>query len=228
MTRIVLTTTDPAQHQNYLRWLRRLNPEIDVFFLAPDIPVADALDRANGLLLPGGGDPDPLLYGKPELRPLCRIDAARDALEYAVIRAAIDRALPILGICRGLQVMNAALGGTLIADLPSAGFDGHHYIDADRVHDVVILPDTLLQRITGESGGWVNSAHHQGVDLIAPRLAVAARAHDGVIEAFEWAQPADKPFLLLLHWHPERLPDAHPLADTVGRAFLSAAAGLKQ
>jgi putative glutamine amidotransferase len=228
MTRIVLTTTNPSQHQNYLHWLRRLNPETDVLCIEPGMPVAEVLDGVQGLLLPGGGDPDPQLYGKPELRPLCRIDAARDLLEYTVIRAAIDRALPILGICRGLQVMNTALGGTLIADLPSAGFDGHHYIDADRVHDVVILPDTLLQRSTGESGGWVNSAHHQGVDLIAPRLAVAARSRDGVIESLEWAQPAEMPFLLLTHWHPERLPDGHPLGDSIGRAFLSAAAGSEQ
>lgn len=220
--RIVITSTDPSQHENYVRWLRRLNPDLDIVFLLPGMPLEETLAQAHGLLLPGGGDPDPALYGKPELRPLCRIDSARDALEFAAIRAAVAQGLPMLGICRGLQVSNAAFGGTLIADLPSAGFDGHHYLDADRVHDVVILPGTLLSEITGESGGWVNSAHHQGVDIVAPRLAVAARSHDGVIEALEWAQPAGKPFLLLVHWHPERLPDAHPLADSLGRAFLNA------
>ncbi|MBE0643700.1 MAG: gamma-glutamyl-gamma-aminobutyrate hydrolase family protein [Bacteroidetes bacterium] len=225
MPRIILTTTDPSQHQNYLRWLQRLNPDTEVVFLVPGMSVEETLDSADGLLLPGGGDPDPLLYGKPELRPLCRIDDARDALEFAVIRAAFDRALPVLGICRGLQVMNVALGGTLIADLPSSGFDGHHRTgDDDRTHDVVILPDTLLQRITGESSGRVNSAHHQGIDLIAPRLAVAARSHDGAIEAMEWSQPTGKPFLLLMHWHPERLPFGHPLADSIGYAYLAACA----
>lgn len=220
--RIVITSTDPSQHENYVRWLRRLIPDLELVFLLPGMPVEETVASADGLLLPGGGDPDPELYGKPELRPLCRIDAARDALEFAAIRAAVTQALPMLGICRGLQVSNAAFGGTLIADLPTAGFDGHHYLDADRVHEVVILPGTLLSEITGESGGWVNSAHHQGVDIVAPRLAVAARSHDGVIEALEWAQPAGKPFLLLVHWHPERLPESHPLADSLGRAFLGA------
>ncbi len=225
MTRIVLTTTDSSQHQNYLRWLQRLNPDTDVVFLEPGMPVDQTLDGAQGLLLPGGGDPDPQLYGKPELRSLCKIDDARDTLEFAVIRAAFDRALPVLGICRGLQVMNVALGGTLIADLPTAGFDGHHRTgDSDREHDIMILPDSLLHRVTGESRGRVNSAHHQGIDLVAPRLAVAARSLDGAIEAMEWSQPADKPFLLLMHWHPERLPLEHPLADSIGYAFLVACA----
>ncbi len=221
--RIVLTTTDPSQHQNYSRWLQRLRPDMEIVFLEPGMPIEETLDGAHGLLLPGGGDPDPLLYGKPELRPLCRIDDARDTLELAVIRAAFDRALPVLGICRGLQVMNVALGGTLIADLPSAGFDGHHRTDdRDREHDVVILPESLLHRLSGENGGMVNSAHHQGIDLIAPRLAVAARCTDGTVEAMEWSQPAGKPFLLLMHWHPERLPLHHPLADCTGYAFLNA------
>ncbi|MFZ1728620.1 MAG: gamma-glutamyl-gamma-aminobutyrate hydrolase family protein [Bacteroidota bacterium] len=221
MNRIVLTSTDPSQHQNYVRWLRHLDPDTDILFLEPGMPIEDALAGADGLLLPGGGDPDPVLYGKPELRSLCKIDEARDTLEFAVIRTAVEMRLPILGICRGLQIMNVALGGTLIADLPTAGYDGHHYIDADRQHDVEIVPGSLLHSITGEGAGWVNSAHHQGVDLVAPRLAVSAHSHDGSAEALEWAQSAGKPFLLLLHWHPERLPEAHPLADSIGRAFLS-------
>ena len=220
--RIVITTTDPSQHENYVRWLRRLDTNIEIECLLPGMPVDATLDAAHGLLLPGGGDPDPVLYGKPELRPLCKIDTARDTLEFTAIRAAIDRGLPMLGICRGLQVMNVALGGTLIADLPREGYDGHHYLEADRVHDVTILPDTVLWRSTGETHSWVNSAHHQGVDRIAPRLAVAARSHDGVIEALEWAQPESKPFLLLVHWHPERLPESHPVGDSIGRAFLLA------
>jgi putative glutamine amidotransferase len=220
MTRIALTSTDPSKHQNYVRWLQRINPDTEILFLEPGMHVEQTLSSVQGLLLPGGGDPDPLLYGKPELRPLCKIENGRDALEFAAIRAAIDLRLPILGICRGLQIMNIALGGTLIADLPSAGFDGHHYIDGDRQHDVEIGAGSMLHGITGETAGWVNSAHHQGVDLVAPRLAIAARAHDGLAEVLEWAQPAGKPFLLLLHWHPERLPLAHPLADCIGRAFV--------
>lgn len=220
--RLVITSTDPPSHENYVRWLRRLDPDIDILFLTPGMDVSATLAAARGLLLPGGGDPDPALYGKPELRPLCRIDAARDALEFEAIRVAIERRLPILGICRGLQVTNVALGGTLVADLPTAGFDGHHWLEGDRVHDLVILPSTGLSEITGEGAAWVNSAHHQGADIVAPRLAVSARSQDGVIETLEWAQPDGKSFLLLVHWHPERLPESHPMGDSIGRAFLEA------
>jgi putative glutamine amidotransferase len=175
------------------------------------------------LLLPGGGDPDPLLYGKPELRSFCTIDDRRDALELAAIRAAIESGFPILGICRGLQILNVALGGTLIADLPSSGYDMHHRLAGDdRIHDISIDAGTLLERITGEARGWVNSAHHQGVDIVAPRLTVSARSSDGLPEALEWKSPKGKPFLLALHWHPERLPDDHPLVDPIGRGFLDA------
>lgn len=220
--RIAVTSTDPSSHENYVRWLRGLTPGLDLVFLLPGMSVEDTLDGVQGLLLPGGGDPDPALYGKPELRPLCRIDEARDTLEFAAIRAAIDRGLPMLGICRGLQVMNVALGGTLIADLPTAGFDGHHWLDGDRRHDIVVLPGTGLSAATEQASTWVNSAHHQGVDIVAPRLSVSARAQDGGIEALEWAQPAGKPFLLVVHWHPERLPESHPMKDPVGLAFLAA------
>ncbi|MBR9976452.1 MAG: gamma-glutamyl-gamma-aminobutyrate hydrolase family protein [Bacteroidetes bacterium] len=220
--RIVLTSTNPAQHQNYVNWLRRLLPDIDIAFLLPGMNVDQTLDHAH-VLLPGGGDPDPRLYGKPEARSLCEIDSARDELEFTVIRMAVERCLPILGICRGLQVVNVALGGTLLPDLPLAGYEDHHRLDGeDRMHDVEIAPASLLAGLTETTSGQVNSAHHQGVDLAAPRLHATARAHDGTIEALEWVQPADKPFLLLLHWHPERLPAGHPLSDRIGYGFLSA------
>lgn len=220
--RIVLASTNPAQHQNYVDWLRRLSPDTDIDFLLPGMDVDQTLEHAH-VLLPGGGDPDPLLYGKPEVRSLCEIDAARDELDFTVIRKAVERRLPILGICRGLQVMNVALGGTLIPDLPLAGYEDHHRLDnEDRMHDVEINSSSLLADLTEKTSGQVNSAHHQGVDLVAPRLHATAWAHDGTVEALEWSEPDEKPFLLLLHWHPERLPAGHPLSDKIGYSFLSA------
>ncbi len=222
MSCIALTTIHPEEHGNYERWLRRLAPETQIRFITRTDEVIDILPNCDGLLLPGGGDPDPLLYGQKEQRALCSIDDVRDAVELAAIRTAVESGMPILGICRGLQIMNVALGGTLIADLPSSGYDAHHRLTGeDRVHDVRIEAGSLLQHITGEAQGWVNSAHHQGVDIVAPRLDVVARSADGLPEALEWKSPADKPFLLCLHWHPERLPENHPLADSIGRAFLS-------
>ncbi|MBN1448843.1 MAG: gamma-glutamyl-gamma-aminobutyrate hydrolase family protein [Bacteroidetes bacterium] len=224
MKPIFITSSNPAQHENYVRWLRRLYPSVDIRFILPEHAVDTALSAAGGILLPGGGDPDPALYGRPELLPFCAVDAERDRLEFSVIRWAVEHELPVLGICRGLQVMNVALGGSLIADLPSAGYDIHHRTgDEDRVHDIDIARDSFLHRITRSGGDTVNSAHHQGVDIVAPRLRVSARSEDGLPEALEWKHTEDKPFLLLLHWHPERLPEAHPLSDSIGRAFLAAA-----
>lgn len=227
MLPILITTTDPAQHGNYERWLRRIDPDVPLRFLRPGMDIHSEIVSAGGLLLPGGGDPDPALYGKPELMHLCNVDAARDAVELVAIREAIEHELPILGICRGLQVMNVALGGTLIADLPSSGFDTHHRItEEDRMHSITVFPDTLLQTIGAVEESVVNSAHHQGIDIVAPRLSVSASCIDATVEAMEWRRPEGKPFLLLVHWHPERLPTEHPLAERIGHAFLSAASAI--
>jgi putative glutamine amidotransferase len=223
MNPIIITSSNPAQHENYVRWLRRLHPSADIRFILPEHAIDTTLSAAGGILLPGGGDPDPALYGHPELLPFCTVDAERDRLEFAVIRWGVEHELPILGICRGLQVMNVAMGGSLIADLPTAGYDIHHRNgDEDRVHDIDIAKGSFLHRITDSGGGAVNSGHHQGVDIVAPRLGVSARSEDGLPEALEWNHPEDRPFLLLLHWHPERLPEGHPLSDSIGRAFLAA------
>ena len=223
MAFILITSTDPEQHGNYTRWLRRLDPSADLSFVESARDVPAAFSDARGLLLPGGGDPDPALYGRPDLLPFCDVDAERDRLEFAAIHHAVEQGVPILGICRGLQIMNVALGGTLIADLPMNGYEMHHRVsDGDRLHEIRIETNSLLHETSGSEGAIVNSAHHQGVDIVAPRLAVSARSIDGLPEALEWRSRDGNPFLLLLHWHPERLPDEHPLADSIGRAFLEA------
>lgn len=223
MAPILITSTNPDQHRNYTRWLHNLDPAADLRFVHSAEELPPAFADAGGLLLPGGGDPDPARYGRPDLLPYCDVDDERDRLEFAAIRRAVELALPILGICRGLQVMNVALGGTLIADLSILGYELHHRTrDADRLHDVRIDSDSLLHHITGSDGAIVNSAHHQGVDIVAPRLTVTARSIDGLPEALEWRSRDRNPFLLLLHWHPERLPGGHPLADSIGQAFLQA------
>jgi putative glutamine amidotransferase len=223
MPNILLTSTDPKQHDNYPRWLTRLDPSVSVRFLVPGEDIHAAIASADGLLLPGGVDPDPALYGKPELLHFCNVDSARDVLEFEAIRIAVEQTLPIMGICRGMQVMNIALGGTLIADLPSSGFNSHHRLaEADRLHDIDIQTGSAIHDLTGALHGSVNSAHHQGIDLVASRLTVSATAHDGTAEALEWREPSGKPFLLLVHWHPERLPENHPLSDRIGLAFLTA------
>jgi putative glutamine amidotransferase len=220
---VLCTVVDPALHGNYLRWMRQIAPDVDLRFVTSVTDVDALLPEADGLLLPGGGDPAPELYGKPEAAALCAVEPGRDALELHAIEQAVRHSLPVLGICRGLQIATVAFGGTLIPDLPSAGFDGHHRLEgADRVHELRIDTDSLLADITGERDLAVNSAHHQGVDRVPARLRVSARSADGLPEALEWAQPAGKPFLLLVHWHPERLEFSHPASASLGAAFARA------
>jgi putative glutamine amidotransferase len=222
---IACTTTAPEQLHNYLAWLHAIRKDVEVRIVQSEEGLRHLLSDAHGLLLPGGGDPDPLLYGRDDARELCSVDALRDSIELSAIEFALLKKLPILGICRGLQIANVAFGGALLPDLPSAGYDAHHCIDGnDRQHDIVIERDSALARISGQTSAVVNSAHHQGLRDPAECLRVTARSADGLAEALEWAEPGDKPFLLLLHWHPERLAPGHPLRDCPGRAFLDACA----
>jgi putative glutamine amidotransferase len=221
--RIVCTASDPSLYSGYVDWLRSFHVSVDVTYVTEKQCVADALADAHGLLLPGGVDPEPSLYGRADALPLCTVDAERDALELEAIEIAVRKEVPMLGICRGLQIAAVAFGGVLIPDLPSVGVDGHHRLhDADRQHEVLIDSDSMLAAISEERCAMVNSAHHQGVESVPPRLRVSARSADGLAEALEWAQPVGKPFLLLVHWHPERLPRGHALSDCIGQAFLNA------
>jgi putative glutamine amidotransferase len=229
--RIALTHTGPARYLHYPAWLRRHRPEIQIIDLATRSGPLDELRGCHGLLLPGGPDVDPVEYRRPELRRLCRtIDAGRDRLELRCAREAAALGIPLLGVCRGLQIANVALGGTLVADLPPEQRAAHDKLeDQDRLHDVRCEEGSLLARLAAEKAGaeadrGVNSAHHQAADTIAPELRVSARSIDGVIEALEWREPEGKPFLLLVQWHPERMAAQQSgFSRGVALAFLDAA-----
>ena len=222
MITIAISNLGGDGHSPYSRWLESIAPELTFNDLSRGSDPAASVETSHGLLLTGGGDPDPVLYGKPELAKFCDIDAERDRMEIAAMHAAVKKNIPVLGICRGLQIANVALGGSLIADLPHSGFDGHHKIEvADRLHEITVEADTLLERITGMSSEQVNSAHHQGVDVIAPGLRASAKADDGIIEALEWEKTEGKAFFLLMHWHPERLADwRSPFGNGIAEAFI--------
>lgn len=164
--------------------------------------------RLDGLLLSGGGDIDPQAYRAAASPAVGGVDPARDRVELALVRWALDTAKPVFGICRGLQIMNVAGGGSLyqdIADNPAA--QRHTFypdFPFDRLsHPVEIIPDSRLARIVNGTTIAVNSMHHQACHKIAPGLAVVARAPDGMVEALE---APDHPFALAVQWHPEALP----------------------
>jgi len=163
------------------------------------------LDRLDGLLLSGGVDVDPDLFDEEPHPKLRRVDRERDDLELALTREALRRDLPILAICRGIQVLNVATGGTLIQDIPSAIAGGERHDCPEprsrRVHEIETEPGTQLHDILGEETVSVNSFHHQAVGRLGDGLVASARCpEDGVIEGLEGP---GGPFVVGVQWHPE-------------------------
>ncbi len=166
--------------------------------------------RLDGLFLTGGGDADPREFGEA-VEPFCgEIDPARDAAELTLTRWALDQAMPVLGICRGVQMLNVAAGGSLYQDIgvQVQGALDHRRQPGDshdrRTHAIEVDADSALARALGESRIEVNSSHHQAVKQVAAGFRVVARAPDGIIEALE---AEDGRFALGVQFHPEWLVD---------------------
>lgn len=168
------------------------------------------ISRIDGLLLTGGGDitPDGFggnIYAKHCVAKIAFMSAERDVFEWAAVRAAWDRDIPCLGICRGLQVMNVSFGGTLVRDAMERGATIMHWQQDRRfepVHDVWLSRDSHLARIMGTDILHVNSIHHQAISTPASEARIVGRASDGVPEAIEFP---NKHFFMGVQWHPEML-----------------------
>jgi len=179
------------------------------FVLPPIDPQAalDALSGVDALLLTGGEDIDPKHFDQPPHEKAGEPHAARDACELTLARAARDRRTPTFAICRGAQVMNVALGGTLVQDIGSQRTTEINHDQSarrtERVHAISVDEGSLLSRVVGAADIGVNSSHHQSVDQVAPGLRVTATASDGIIEAVESTDPAW--WMLAVQWHPEEL-----------------------
>lgn len=191
-------------------------------------PVPYVLDRLDGIMLSGGGDVDPSRYGRGQRPETGGIDPERDQFEIDLVRHAVDRDVPVLAICRGVQVMNVALGGTLIQDLrtqiggKTAEIDHWDIERWDRAsHPVRIEAGTRLAKWVGEELA-VNSMHHQAIDDPAPALRPVGRSPDGVIEAVEMP---DARFCAGVQWHPECLSLDDP-SFALFRSYIEAAAGV--
>ncbi len=208
--KIGLTYTGRGEkHLNYVQWLKDRDLTIEVIKLGVDGDPS-AITRCDALVLSGGVDVHPVMYGGSRVYPKCG-DAKgwrkdRDEFERSVFGYALEQGLPVLGVCRGLQLINVLRGGTLIQDLGEQGDKTHEAVgDEDMRHGVRVLRDSLLHGIAGEEAGEANSAHHQAIDGLGEGLKVNCRADDGTIEGIEWSDPADKPFMLAVQWHPERM-----------------------
>ncbi len=170
-----------------------------------DQRILESLALCDALLLTGGHDVAPERYGESNAGLSIGIDEDRDRLEIAAIEAARRRSMRVLGVCRGAQILNVALGGTLHQDVGTAGFREHMIEDKphDPVHGLVVEPKTLTSRLlAGQTK--VNSLHHQAVKVLAPGAKVGAFADDGLIEAFETEH------CLGIQWHPERMLGFNP------------------
>jgi putative glutamine amidotransferase len=165
--------------------------------------IAAAVERIDGLLLTGGGDIDPGRYGAGPHPATSRVSGPRDAAELELLGAAVAAGKPVLGVCRGMQLLNVARGGTLCQHLPNGA--GHTPAPGTfGAHPVRVAAGTLLAKILGTngSGGDVPTAHHQAIERLGDGLVATAWAEDGVIEAVEPSSAGD-PFLLAVQWHPE-------------------------
>jgi putative glutamine amidotransferase len=215
--------TDCGKFENYRRWIAESGAE--VIRLSAKNQNATEAASCDGIIFSGGEDLQPGLYGKPEYTAqfgLHEILPERDAFEYEVAAHVMQLKKPVLGICRGLQLMNVFLGGTLVPDIPFIFHSNAHGKESgkDQTHAVEVEKDSLLYRICRQVSGTVNSAHHQSAALPAAVLKITA-ASGSIVEAMEWKEPADKPWLLLIQWHPERMTDVgSPFSLGIKTAFL--------
>lgn len=180
------------------------------------------LQDGAGLLLTGGGDVAPALYGEERDSRCGEADALRDGMEFFLCRAAHERNLPTLGICRGLQVMNCGLGGTLHQHVAFAQTHQRSDRPAEKVHTVGIKQGSLLHRILQKDEIGVNSRHHQGVKGLGIGLKASAFAQDGLTEA---AEDPGKRFFLGVQWHPESM---CPTDENAGKIFAAFAAAVRE
>ena len=199
----------------------------EIVVLSPDRPASGEFD---GVVLGGGCDVDPARYGEsPRADAGVEVDPGRDALDFGVLAAARRAGTPVLAICRGLQVVNVALGGTLVQDLPTQRpsplvHDTPGKVKTRREHEVAVKPGTRLASIADGQRLEVNSRHHQAVGRLGEGLVLSAAAPDGLVEAAETGP--EEPWLVAVQWHPENLsPDGDRTSRRLFTEFARAVRG---
>lgn len=213
-------------YSSYEAWLKQAEPSVEIVNMyGRNIDSALILLKScSGLLLTGGEDVNPARYGKEnELSKCEEIDNYRDSLEFALIKGAIEKSMPVFGICRGEQILNVALGGTLLTDIPTdAGTAVIHRSAGNNgsPHLIIIDEKSDLFRLTGIKKDTVNSYHHQAIDKVAPGFRISAVSENGVAEAMERVSPEVKPFIMAVQWHPEKSTQKAELSKPLGDYYL--------
>ena len=188
----------------------------------------EAFELSNGMVFSGGSDVDPALYDE-ELLPHCgELCPLRDRMETYLMKRALNEGKPFLAICRGFELLNVLLGGTLYQDIATEMskeiFHPQYDHPSTKVHDMTIVPGTLLHQSTGLDSFMVNSRHHQGVKTVGRGLVVSAKAPDGLVEGLELP---GHPLAIAIQWHPESLSDRYPEARAMFDLLLKRASGTK-
>ncbi len=221
---VVIGITDCSKYANYEKWILD-EADTEVIRLSPGAKNFLDVEKCDGIILSGGEDVHPRFYNKLEYLPYCHeIDEARDEFEWRVLEETKKNDLPLLGICRGLQMINVFFGGTLIPDLPSfAKYNHSRFSKEDRCHIVNVDPLSELRKIVGVDSGEINSAHHQSAELIGKDLVVNSFSPEGVVEGIEWKDSSNKPFMQSVQWHPERMTNLQSVfSQKIKVAFINA------
>lgn len=223
MTIAVSKASGSESYERYGAWLRTYHPEMTIVdcSLIDMERLPEVMAACSGLVLSGGADVQPERYGAVAEGLPCSPDPERDAREFRLLDLALERTMPVLGICRGMQVLNVHGGGTLVIDIPAQVPEAgeHRGSEGDARHTVEIASDSVLKKLVRRSEGVVNSSHHQAVDVLAPGFTVAAAAEDGIVEAIERDPEHGKSVVLGVQWHPERMEPDNPLAKNILHYF---------
>jgi len=210
-------------YERYSEWIKKYDANIETINLY-GLPIDSArklINECDGVILSGGPDVNPQYYAKPENSSLCEIDNYRDSLEFAIIEQALKLNKPLLAICRGLQILNVAKSGSLIADLPTQRPSNviHQCDVPDTCFHFVKFANSSMLTCAHNNIYKVNTNHHQGIDKLSSEFRAIAFSEDSLIEAYEPLDTLKYNFVLAVQWHPERLNDP-VVSDSIAIKFI--------
>jgi len=219
--------------KKYSDWLANQGVPFTFIDLSQARDALASLDSCDALLLTGGNDIYPAYYEKEFDTLRCGVfDHRRDSLEMLLFRTAVDKNMPVLGICRGLQLINVAMGGSLFVDLPEDYGSGDLHRQGEEGwsnHQIIIHENSLLDKLQSDTMPFVASNHHQGIEKLAEPLKVIAWSiPDSLPEAISWKNPGGKGFLLAVQWHPEWMDKSDTLSSKIAGIFFEVASNKKQ
>jgi putative glutamine amidotransferase len=208
MIKKIAISRSNSKFQNYVNWIKDTGFPYEI--LDWEKSNFDDIRECSSLLLTGGADIFPEFYADWEDgKSRSEYIPERDGFEFKLLDYALEKKMPVLGICRGMQLINCKLNGSLLNDIETIRGANHRKIDdiTDRYHEVNIKENSLLKEIIGQDKGIINSSHHQGIDRLGEGLLVSARSEDGIIEGIERENKENSSFFLGIQWHPERMKD---------------------